>query len=444
MPTETSTRQLAAESLCRIEVGGAFTGLTDLSQHASDARLSRQATDLIAGVTRRRRYLDFLIQSLYSGRFDKMEPLLKQILRVGVYELLVVKRPPYAVLHEAVGLAKRMVRPGAGRLANGLLRALLRAQDALPVPDAADEADYLGILHSHPTWMVRRWLDRFGRKETERLLRWNNARPVYGVRCNSLKTSLRDCHAALDAAGVSWERSSYMEDFVRATKLQPLVHSSLLQAGVCAIQDESAGLIVRLLDPQPGETIIDTCAAPGGKALYAALRMQNRGRVRAVDAHAGRLALLPHSARSHGVTIVDTHVEDLQSYANRTDMAQADRVLLDAPCSGLGVLAKRADLRWNRMAEDLQELTSLQDALLDHAALLVRRGGLLVYSTCSTEPEENEQRVIAFLRRHADYRMELASRGLPSEVITREGYLATLPHIHAVDGAFGARLRRIA
>ncbi len=444
MPTETNIRQLAAESLCRIEVGGAFAGLTGPLQRTSDARLSRQATELIAGVTRRRRYLDFLIQSLYSGRFDKMEPLLKQILRVGFYELLVAKKPPHAVLYEAVGLAKRMVRPGAGRLANGLLRALLRADDALPVPDTADVADYLGILHSHPTWMVRRWLDRFGQEETERLLHWNNARPVYGVRCNSLKTSPQDFHTALDAAGVSWEHGLYMEDFVRATKLQPLLRGSLLQAGVCAIQDESAGLVVRLLDPQPKEFIIDTCAAPGGKALYAALMMQNRGRVRAIDTHAARLTLLQRSAQSHGVTIVDAHVEDLRSYAKKTDMAQADRVLLDAPCSGLGVLAKRADLRWNRTVEDLQELTSLQDALLDHAALLVRLGGLLVYSTCSTEPEENEQRVAAFLRRHAGYRLEPPSHGLPSEVITREGYLATLSHIHAVDGAFGARLRRIA
>ena len=444
MPTETSTRKLAAESLCRIEVGGAFIGLTGPSQRSSEARLSRQATDLIAGVTRHRRYLDFLIQSQYPGRFDKMEALLKQILRVGVYELIIVRNPPHAVLHEAVELAKRIVRPGAGRLANGLLRALLRVLDALPTPDTADEADYLGILHSHPTWMVRRWLYRLGHQETKRLLQWNNARPVYGIRCNSLKTSLRDFHAALDAAGVSWKQGLYMEDFVRATKLQPLMRSSLLQAGACAIQDESAGLVVRLLDPQPGETVIDTCAAPGGKALYAALRMQNRGRVRAIDAHAARLTLLQRSARSHGVTIVDAHVADLRPYAKRTNMAQADRVLLDAPCSGLGVLAKRADLRWNRTVQNLQELTCLQDALLDHAALLVRRGGLLVYSTCSTEPEENEQRVIAFLRQHADYRLEPAPCALPSEVITREGYLATLPHTHAVDGAFGARLRRIA
>jgi 16S rRNA (cytosine967-C5)-methyltransferase len=210
------------------------------------------------------------------------------------------------------------------------------------------------------------------------------------------------------------------------------------------VQDESAGLLVQLLDPQPGETILDGCAAPGGKTMAIAGRMGGDGTILAVDAKEERLNLVTEAAEAQGAAdMVEAEAAELQAVAARPEPPQADRVLLDVPCSGLGVLAKRADLRWQRAPEDLDELTALQDDLLDAAARMVAPGGVLVYSTCTIEPEENEERVEAFLERHPDFELEPAPDALPADVVTDEGYLATLPHRHRTDGAFGARLRRV-
>jgi 16S rRNA (cytosine967-C5)-methyltransferase len=292
--------------------------------------------------------------------------------------------------------------------------------------------------------MVRRWLDRFGPEETPELLEWNNRRPMYSVRINPLRTDDEAVTAWLDDHDVVYTRSPHLDDHLRLRRLQPLVQGDLLDDGHVAVQDESAGLIVRLLDPQPGETILDGCAAPGGKTLAIAGRMDGDGTLYAVDAKEERVGLIEEATEAQGAeALVDTEAAELQAVADREDPPRADRVLLDVPCSGLGVLSKRADLRWQREPGDLDELAALQDELLDAAVRLVRPGGLLVYSTCTIEPEENEQRIEAFLARHDDFELESAEDYVPDEMVTADGYFASLPHRHRVDGAFGARLRHV-
>ncbi len=438
-----TARAEAVRQLDRIEVDGAYIGLTQTdATEALDPREARQATDYVAGVTRWRRWFDFLLQQFYRGDLAAMEPTLRQILRIGLYDLLVLEKPPHAAINEAVELAKTMVRRGAGGLVNGILRTVQRQRETLPTPSPDDHAEALAISHSHPTWLVRRWLDRFGPDETEALLRWNNARPTFGLRINVLKTSREALTEQLDELNAEWEASPFLDDFVRVQSLQAVVRAGLLEQGLCAVQDESAGLVVRLLDPQPGETIIDACAAPGGKAIYAALRMENTGMVRAYDIHAGRTALIQQAAETQGTTIVQSAVADVRNLAAHATPPQADRVLVDAPCSGLGVLAKRADLRWHRTPEEITELRDLQDELLDAAAQLVRPGGLLVYSTCTIAPEENADRITAFLDRHPEFVHESAAALVPDTVVSPEGYLTTYPQRHHIDGAFGVRLRR--
>lgn len=437
-----SARSHAFRQLNRIEQEGAFIGLAgeeDLLE--MDPREERQALEYIAGVTRWRRWLDFLLASAYRGDYETMEPSLRQVLRIGLYDLLFLATPPHAALNEAVELAKKRVRQGAGGLVNGVLRNLLRRKEDLPEPHTGRVAEDLAIRYSHPTWMVERWLDRYGRDATIALLAWNNSRPVYGVRINTLKNPVQDFQQVLNERGIAFTPSPYLDYFVRVPKLQGLVRAGLLAEGYCAVQDESAGLVVALLDPQPGETIVDACAAPGGKATHAAQRMQNTGRIIACDVHEGRLRLVEQSARDQGIPIIETRAGDFRETAPQEDF-QADRVLLDAPCSGLGVLSKRADLRWNRSPEEVRELTQLQDELLDAAAQAVRPGGLLVYSTCTIEPEENEERVVAFLNRHPDFSVESAKGYVPEAMVTPEGYYRTFPPRDQTDGAFGARLRK--
>jgi 16S rRNA (cytosine967-C5)-methyltransferase len=247
--------------------------------------------------------------------------------------------------------------------------------------------------------------------------------------------------ARLDKLGVAWERSPWLDDVLVVHRLQSVLQSGLAREGLVAVQDEAAAMVVRVLDPQPDDAILDAAAAPGGKALYAAERMQNRGRVIAVDVHAGKLRLLSKAAAEHGLSTVATIAADLR-VPGAVLAGGSDRVLLDAPCSGTGVLGRRADLRWHREETDIEVLTHLQDELLDAAAAAVRPGGLLVYATCSIEPEENQQRVEAFITRHSDFSRENVGALVPEAMRTSEGDYATLPHIHATDGAFAARLRR--
>jgi 16S rRNA (cytosine967-C5)-methyltransferase len=437
-PIPTAPRALALDRLLRLERDGAYVSRLSDGEAAGRAD-ERRAADFVAGVTRHRRYLDFLIAQFYRGDAQTIEPRLRQVLRIGLYDLLIRETPPHAAVGEAVEVAKRAIRPGAGSLVNGILRSVLRARESgrLPQPSTGNVVRDLAVRHSHPNWIVRRWVERFGPEEAERLLVHDNAAPRYALRVNTRRHRVDDFRADLDALGVAHEASPYLDDFVRVERLQPVLRAGWFDEGRCAVQDEAAGLVVRLLDPQPGETVRDVCAAPGGKALYAAMRMGDEGQVLATDLNRGRAGLVRTSASKHGLRIVEAAAADARNLHSA-----ADRVLLDAPCAGTGVLAKRADLRWQRSESDLADLTQLQDELLDAAAALVRPGGLLVYSTCSLEPEENEERVAAFLARTDGFSLGSAAGHVPPAFVDEHGAYSALPHIHGTDGAFAVRLRR--
>jgi 16S rRNA (cytosine967-C5)-methyltransferase len=294
--------------------------------------------------------------------------------------------------------------------------------------------------------MVRRWAERLGWDETEALLEAHNRRPAHGLRPGGLRADAEALRSELDERGVDWRPSPWLADFTRVRRLQPVMRAGWLEEGRCVVQDESAGLAVRLLAPRPGEKVLDGCAAPGGKTGYAATLMRGRGRLLAFDRDADRLDRVREAARAQDFSdMLEGEAADLRAVAARDDPPQADAVLLDVPCSGLGVLGRRADLRWRRRPEDLDELATLQDELLDAAARLVRPGGRLVYATCTTEPEENGDRVDAFLERHAgDFHHQPVPPPFPKAVCTPRGHLATWPHRHGTDGAFAARLRRSA
>ncbi|XP_031375632.1 uncharacterized protein LOC116190106 [Punica granatum] len=464
-------RAVSAVRLMRIELGGAFADLLNERGKGSgdnemgyvertlgfrtrdlDDRDLRLVTDVVGGTIRWRRFLDHLILSLCNDKngFSRMEPLLLQILRIGFYEIIKLNMPAYAVVDENVRLAKVALRPGAGNMVNGILRklVLLKDNNSLPIPkvegDDRLQARALATLYSHPVWMVRRWTKYLGQEDTIRLMEWNNSEPSFSLRANSGRGVTRaDLVKQLDLLEVPYELSLTMDDFVRIkTGLQVVIQAGMLKEGKCAVQDESAGMVVSVLDPQPGESIIDCCAAPGGKTLFMASQLCGQGVVSAIDINKGRLRILRETAKLHKVNdVIATIHADLRDFAE-SNPHKSDKVLLDTPCSGLGVLSKRADLRWNKTLEDLEELKTLQDELLDAASSLVKPGGVLVYCTCSIDPEENEDRVATFLLRHPEFRVDPVNKYVPESFITERGFYNSNPIKHYLDGAFAARLVR--
>ena len=278
-----SARALAVERLLRVEADGAFVARLS---GGVDPETARAASDYVAGVTRQRRWLDFLLDRYTRGDLGALDPELLQTLRVGAYDLVVKGTAPHAAVNEAVETARALLHRGAGGFANGVLRSLARAlrNGTLPEPDTGDRADDLAVRHSHPTWMVRRWLAAWGEEATARFLVSNNEPPRYALRAAGGADALVDRLAAL---GAEPERSRWLDDFVTVSRLQPVLRAGLLAEGACAVQDEAAGLVVRALDPRPGEAVLDGAAAPGGKAVYAAQRMARGGAGRTATRRGG-------------------------------------------------------------------------------------------------------------------------------------------------------------
>ena len=422
-------RRDAVQHLLRITRDGAYRSLIDRNAPP-------RVVAFVSTVTRWRRYLLFLLNHFLKNKSRSLPPALEQLLLLGIAEVVLMSEPPYAVVSELVNLARSMgLNTG---MTNGVLRSVVRELDTLPEPDTGDPIRDLAIRWSHPTWLTRRYVKRFGTDEATLLLQRNNEYPVYSIRVNRMYTSVTQLMDEFKDHEIQINPSDFLEEYLKVRSVGPLVRGGHMSRGVCSVHDESAGLVVALLDPQPGETILDTCAAPGGKASAIACRMQGKGRLHAWDIHPNRLQKVDELACVQSLKNVHTRVVNLLD----SPEIQADRVLLDAPCSGTGVMNKRADMRWRRSEENLIELTQLQQKLLDASAGHVRPGGCLVYSTCSIEPEENEEQIDSFLRHHPTFVLEHARDFLPSATVAPTGYMITLPHRHDMDGAFAARLRR--
>lgn len=400
----------------------------------------QQANEIIQGILRRKSYLDFLIGEYSHVSLSDMEPKFKNILRLGIYELLFMDgTPDYAAINEAVELAKIGISPKSGDLANAILRKIQREIESLPKPSHADRTELISVTFSHPEWLVKRWVDRFGERDAFALMQSNNHRPAYFLRVNNLKTQTENFKLRLEKSGIAFEESDWLPGFFKVETLSEIVKKGWFEKGLCQVQDIAAGFAPWILDPQPGESVIDLCAAPGTKTIFMADLMQNKGSILSVDINAKRIEKIAENAENYGTEIVKIQRADIIEESFKL----ADAVLLDAPCSGTGVLAKRADLRWKRTETELKEIVKIQWDLLDAAANFVSKNGRLVYSTCSIEPEENMDQINKFLKEYDNFELEDLSAYLPEEVLIENGKAyQTLPHLHHCDGHFGVLLRR--
>ena len=397
-------------------------------------------TEIVNGVLRWQMKLDWVLNGFFHGNFTKAEVTVKNALRAALYQIMFLdKVPHHAAVNEAVEFVKRIRGEKAANLVNAVLRNIIRNLDGIHYPDVTiDAAQYLAVMYSHPVWAVRRWMNRFGFAETEKLLQANNERPTLSLRINTSRIQTDKFLELLTQQNVAFEKSLYLPNFVKTSGLSNLSHTELFRKGFFTVQDESAGLACQLIDPKPGERVIDLCAAPGGKTTFVGEAMRGHGVILAVDKYPTRLNLVKTSCERLGIGNVTCIAADGAEFKSEP----ADKVLLDAPCSGLGVLSKKPDIRLKRDSDDIRGLVELQRRLAENAAALVKPGGVLVYSTCTTEPEENFGLVREFLAAHSEFSVEAASAFVPAALVTADGYVETFPHRHRTDGSFSIRLRK--
>lgn len=401
------------------------------------------ATELVNGTLRFRLMLDFAISRCYHHDFKKAAPVLRNILRLGTYQLLFLdKIPGWAAVDECVKLARKYKGRHIAGIVNGVLRKIASEPTSLEaILEKKPLPERLSIEHSHPEWLVRRWLEFYGEEKTSTILAGNNKSPLTALRINTLKTSFATMSAALKDASVTYNTAVpgqfiLTKDF---NACEPFIHLGLL-----TVQNPTQALPCLLLNPLPGDTILDMCAAPGGKATFMAELMQNKGSIVAVDRYPNKCKKIMERADALGITIIQTVAEDARTIRPEKPPTA---ILLDAPCTGTGVLGRKAELRWRTSPQKLEELTALQVELLDHAAELLQPGGVLVYSTCSVEPEENALQINRFLERHPDFSREAPPSSLPlatsSAVTSEPGASLTLPgEREGFDGGFAQRLRK--
>lgn len=437
MNTLLTARSVSVEMLVAFDEEGRLDFAKADQLEPRDRSLVRE---YVQNVLRRRSYLDFLIDEFSSVSVEEMKADLKNILRLAFYEMLYMEQiPDYATINEAVEIAKLTMGSKSGDLVNAILRNFQRDFDNLPRPAFADRKKLIAVTYSHPEWLVDRWVKRFGEREAFQLMTANNQRPQYTVRVNTLRTTAAHFELRMEKAGVEFEASDWLPGYYKVSSLQPLLQKGLLEKGLCQVQDVAAGMAPTILDPQPGESIYDLCAAPGTKSIMISDMMGGDGDILAVDINPNRLEKLAESALAYNAENIRIRRGDVIEL----NLKVTDGVLLDAPCTGTGVLGKRADLRWRRTPEDLTAIVKLQEELIEEAANMVKKGGRLVYSTCSLEPEENMEQVNKFLSKYDAFELEDLSEFLPEEVLIEGGKAyQTLPHIHGCDGHFGVRLVR--
>jgi len=417
-------------------------------EHLRDERDRSLTAEIVTGTLRWLRALDHVIAHAAQRPLPRLDPEVLTILRLSLYQILHLDRvPASAVVDDAVNLTRGARKPSASGFVNAVLRSILRQRGNLPLParpSSADDRDaavaYLGITHSHPEWLVTRWLDRVGFDEAERWVRFNNDTPALTLRANRLLTTRDALRDELEARGVETEPLRHAPDGLAVRSGNALAADP---GGRFVVQDEASQLVPIAVGARPGELVLDLCASPGGKTTAMAVDMADSGTLVACDVRPARVDLLRRTVRASGARHV--HVVHVSADGPLAFGPVFDRVLVDAPCSGLGTIRRDPDIRWRRHEADLAVLARAQVALLDRAAATLKPGGRLIYATCSSEPEENEGVVDAFLAAHRDFTPAAVANGhdLLTPFLDAGGVMRTLPFAHGLEAFFAAALTRV-
>ncbi len=405
----TNIRELILEILIRVEKHSAYLNILIkhyLNQYSIKSEDKALVQEITYGVTRFRKKLDWIINQFLNSQSKKIPLVIHNILRIGVYQIVYLdKIPNYAIVNESVELAKKSQYPKYAKLVNAILRNIIRKLDNIYWPDIKrDPIEYISVFYSFPEWLVKRWVKRFGLDLCIIICQTMNKKPNITLRINSLKINMPDLKKKLSESVILFKEGQFLpseslvlEEFVN------IGNSAMFKNGLFSIQDESSSLASRLLNPLPGQIVIDMCSGPGGKTSHMAQLMKNQGKIIAFEKNQKRLEMVKSECQRLGINNVTSMLSDVTSF-DADYFEKADKVLVDAPCSGTGVIRKKPDLKWKNINDSqLKNTTKLQEKILNIASRYLKPGGELLYSTCSIEAEENDWIIKKFLKNNKQF-----------------------------------------
>ncbi len=446
---ERNPREVAIKILNEINMEKAYSNIS-IARNINDSLSSLDESlirEIVYGVIENKLLIDWVIMQFSKVKLSKIAPIIKEILRIGVYQILFMDRiPNSAAVNESVKLAKKYGHKGSIGYVNAILRTITRNKDDLNLPKRDENpVEYLSVKYSHPRWMVEKWLNDYGLEFTEELCKANNNRPKLNIRVNTLKISKKLLKNKLEDKGFVIDEGSYANDCLIIDNPVRITDTDEFKDGLFQIQDESSMLVAQIMDPKPGDFVVDVCCAPGGKTTHIAQRMNNKGRILARDIHEHKLKLVESNINRLGITIIDTELFNALDL-DESLIDKADCCLVDAPCSGLGLIRRKPDIKWSKDNEDIVAIAELQYKILLNSSKYVKRGGILVYSTCTIQKEENIYQIRRFIENNKDFRLVSFKELISNDELSKSaenGYIELYPNINNTDGFFIAKMIKI-
>lgn len=441
-------REVALKVLYEIDKNNAYSNicLKKILNHTSLKPLDRAfVTQLVYGVIKNKFRIDWIISQFSNTPIKKISPWVLNILRLGIYQMLYLdKIPQSAAVNESVKLGKKYGHKRISGFINGILRSISRSPQEILQPDKKDIVHFLSIYYSHPKWMVEKWIKEYGKDFTIDLLKKNNEAPSISVRTNTLKISRERLINLLQKEDIVTKKGEWCPEAIILENISNIDKNKYFKEGLFQVQDQSSMLVAHVLDPKENQLVIDVCAAPGGKTTHIAQKMNNTGKIIARDIYDHKLSLIKQNRDRLGISNII--LEKYNALEVDSDLiGQADRVLLDAPCSGLGIIRRKPDLKWNKCFNDIKKITILQYKMLENAGKYLKKGGILVYSTCTINPDENFNIVKKFLNKNSNFKivpiLPICEKMEKHKEI-EEGYLQLFPNIDFVDGFFISKIQR--
>lgn len=444
-----NAREVALRILYKIDVDKAYIDIA-LDNSLRKTKLEqydrRFVSELVHGVIRWKLTIDYIIEQFSQIKFNKISLWILNILRLGIYQIMFMdKIPASAACNESVQLSKKYGHSASVKFVNGILRNIERNKHNIQYPDIkTDKIKHLSVKYSFPEWMVRRWLERYGEDFTADFMRHSNGVPPLTIRVNSLKISRNKLKDMLSAEGFVCSNAYYADNAMVLQHTGALTDMHAFNAGYFQPQDESSMLAVQILDPKQNETIMDVCAAPGGKAAYIAELMNNKGLVIGRDIYENKIRLVEKLVKRLEIDIVRTQVHDAL-VIDESMIGKADRVIIDAPCTGFGIIRRKPDIKWHRTESQSNEIINIQQKMLDVCSRYVKPGGVIVYSTCTIEPAENVEMFKKFIQSHPEFYpidfTDILPRNFKKQTAA-SGYIQLYPNTDKTDGFFIAKARR--